>query len=107
MSAPALSASRTCPATGRTIHLSAERLVKWNAGVAIVSLLTAAGDDADNLTVAVNDGTSDIWSCIMALTANNAAFLDSKIFLPAGYLLKVTGSVDGIKVMVSADDSEV
>jgi heme/copper-type cytochrome/quinol oxidase subunit 2 len=36
MSAPALSASRTCPATGRTIHLSAERLVKWNAVVAIV-----------------------------------------------------------------------
>lgn len=75
--------------------------------VAIVSLLAAAGDNAGNLTVAVNDGTSDIWSCIMALTANNAAFLDSKIFLLSGYLLKVTGSVDGIKIMVSADDSEV
>lgn len=75
--------------------------------IAIVSLLAAAGDTAGNLTITVNDGTSDIWSCIMALTANNAAFLDSKIFLPAGYLLKVAGSVDGIKVMVSADDSEV
>lgn len=75
--------------------------------VAIVSLLAAAGDNAGNLTITVNDGASDIWSCIMALTANNAAFLDSKIFLPAGYLLKVTGSVDGIKIMVSADDSEV
>ena len=41
------------------------------------------------------------------LNCHNAAFLDSKIFLPAGYLLKVTGSVDGIKIMVSADDSEV
>ncbi len=39
MSAPALSPSRVCPATGRIIHLSAERLVKWNAVVAIVSLL--------------------------------------------------------------------
>jgi hypothetical protein len=39
MSAPALSAFRTCPATGRTIHLSAEALVKANAVVAIVSLL--------------------------------------------------------------------
>lgn len=75
--------------------------------IAIVSLLASAGEYAGNLTVAVNDGTSDIWSCIMALTANNAAFLDSKIFLPAGYLLKATGSVDGIKIMVSADDSEV
>ena len=75
--------------------------------VAIVSLLAAAGDNAGNLTITINDGTSDIWSCIMALTANNAAFLDSKVFLPAGYLLKVTGSVDGIKIMVSADDSEV
>ncbi len=75
--------------------------------VAIVSLLAAAGDNAGNLTITINNGTSDIWSCIMALTANNAAFLDSKIFLPAGYLLKVTGSVDGIKIMVSADDSEV
>jgi hypothetical protein len=43
----------------------------------------------------------------MALTANNAAFLDSKIFLPAGYSLKAEGSVDDIKIMVSADDSEV
>ncbi|MEQ1689706.1 MAG: cbb3-type cytochrome c oxidase subunit I [Gemmatimonas sp.] len=39
MSALTLSPSRTCPATGRTIHLSAERLVKWNAVVAVVSLL--------------------------------------------------------------------
>ena len=39
MSALSLSASRTCPATGRTIHLSAERLVKVNAVVAVVSLL--------------------------------------------------------------------
>ena len=75
--------------------------------IAIVSLLASAGEDAGTLTITVNNGTSDIWSCIMALTANNAAFLDSKIFLPDGYLLKVTGSVDGIKVMVSADDSEV
>ena len=75
--------------------------------VAIVSLLAAAGDNAGNLEVAVNDGTSDIWSCIMALTANNAAFFDSKIFLPAGHSLKVEGSVDGIKIMMSADDSEV
>jgi hypothetical protein len=45
---------------------------------------------------------------ILAFTeAYNAAFLDSKIFLPAGYILKVIGSVDGISVMVSADDSEV
>jgi cytochrome c oxidase subunit 1 len=39
MSALTLSASRTCPATGRTIHLSAERLIKVNAVVAVVSLL--------------------------------------------------------------------
>ena len=75
--------------------------------VAIVSLLAAAGDNAGNLTITINNGTSDIWSCIMVLTANNAAFLDSKVFLPAGYQLLVTGSVDGIKIMVSADDSEV
>lgn len=75
--------------------------------IAIVSLLASAGVISGTLTITINDGTSDIWSCIMALTANNAAFLDSKIFLPAGYSLKVEGSVAGIKVMVSADDSEV
>ncbi|MBL0173169.1 MAG: cbb3-type cytochrome c oxidase subunit I [Gemmatimonadaceae bacterium] len=39
MSALSVSVSRTCPATGRTIHLSAERLIKVNAVVAVVSLL--------------------------------------------------------------------
>ncbi len=39
MSARPLSVSRTCPATGRTIHRSAEQLVKANAVVAVVSLL--------------------------------------------------------------------
>ena len=39
MTAPATSASRICPATGRTIHLQAERLIKANAVVAVVSLL--------------------------------------------------------------------
>ncbi|MFA6662103.1 MAG: hypothetical protein WCS56_03600 [Bacilli bacterium] len=75
--------------------------------IAVVSLLASAGSEAGNLTITVNDGTSDVWSCILTLTANNAAFLDSKIFLPAAYILKAEGSVDGIKVMVSADDSEV
>ncbi len=92
-----------------TVASTPATLVTVDTGheVAIVSLLAAAGDNAGNLTITVNDGTSDIWSCIMALTANNAAFLDSKIFLPAGYLLKVEGDVEGIKIMVSADDSEV
>ncbi len=39
MSALTVSASRTCPATGRTIYLSAERLVRANAVVAVVTLL--------------------------------------------------------------------
>jgi len=42
MSAVALSVSRTCPATGRTIHLDAERLIRVNAVVAVVSLLIGA-----------------------------------------------------------------
>ena len=42
MSTAVLSPSRTCPATGRTIHLAAERLIKVNAVVAVVSLLVGA-----------------------------------------------------------------
>ena len=84
-----------------------QRLRPSGAMIAVVSLLASAGSEAGNLTITVNDGTSDVWSCILTLTANNAAFLDSKIFLPAAYILKAEGSVDGIKVMVSADDSEV
>ncbi len=34
-----MSVSRTCPATGRTIYLSAERLVRANAVIAVVTLL--------------------------------------------------------------------
>jgi hypothetical protein len=75
--------------------------------VAIVSLLASANSEGGSLTISVNNGTSDIWSCIITLTAYNTAFLDSKIFLPAAYVLKVEGSVDNIEIMVSADDSEV
>ena len=39
MSALSMSVSRTCPATGRTIYLSAERLVRANAVIAVVTLL--------------------------------------------------------------------
>lgn len=89
----------TTPATLVTVATGHE--------VAIVSILASAGAAAGNLTLVVNNGTSDIFSVVIALTAYNAAFFDSKIFLPAGYILKVTGSVDGISVMASADDSEV
>jgi hypothetical protein len=75
--------------------------------VAIVSLLASANSEGGSLTISVNNGTSDIWSCIITLTAYNTAFLDSKIFLPAAYVLKVEGSVDNIEIMVAADDSEV
>ena len=75
--------------------------------IAIVSLLASANSEGGSLTISVNNGTSDIWSCIITLTAYNTAFLDSKIFLPAAYVLKVEGSVDNIEIMVSADDSEV
>src|SRR4029079_4266847 len=37
-----MSQFRTCPATGRRIHRSAERLIKVNAVVAIVALLVGA-----------------------------------------------------------------
>jgi hypothetical protein len=76
--------------------------------IAVVSILASAGATPGNLSITVNNGTSDIYTVVLAFTeAYNAAFLDSKIFLPAGYILKVTGSVDGISVMASADDSEV
>ena len=42
MTAPSLALFRTCPATGRKIHLQAERLVKANAVVAVVALLVGA-----------------------------------------------------------------
>ena len=92
-----------------TVASTPATLVTVDTGheVAIVSLLVSANSEAGSLIISVNNGTSDIWSCIMDLTANNAAFLDSKIFLPAGYSLKAEGSVDDIKIMVSADDSEV
>ena len=76
--------------------------------IAVVSILASAGATPGNLTITVNNGTSDIYTVVLAFAeAYNAAFLDSKIFLPAGYLLKVAGSVDGISVMASADDSGV
>ena len=76
--------------------------------IAVVSILASAGATPGNLTITVNNGTSDIYTVVLAFAeAYNAAFLDSKIFLPAGYILKVIGSVDGISVMASADDSEV
>jgi hypothetical protein len=92
-----------------TVASTPATLVTVDTGheVAIVSILVSANSDAGSLTISVNNGTSDIWSCIITLTAYNTAFLDSKIFLPAGYSLKAEGSVDDIKIMVSADDSEV
>ncbi|HEX7023966.1 MAG TPA: cbb3-type cytochrome c oxidase subunit I, partial [Gemmatimonadales bacterium] len=42
MSATVASPSRVCPATGRTIHLQAERLIKANAVVSVVALLVGA-----------------------------------------------------------------
>ncbi len=42
MTAPSVASFRICPATGRTIHLQAERLVKVNAVVAVVALLVGA-----------------------------------------------------------------
>jgi len=42
MSAVTVSASRTCPVTGRTIYRSAEQLIKANAVVSVVSLLIGA-----------------------------------------------------------------
>jgi cytochrome c oxidase subunit 1 len=42
MTAPSAASFRVCPATGRTIHLRAEQLIKANAVVAVVALLVGA-----------------------------------------------------------------
>ncbi len=76
--------------------------------IAIVSLLVSAGFDAGTLTVQVKDGGSVVFEMAIALAEPyDAALIDSKIFLPAGYSLVVIGDEDGLTVMASADDSAV
>ncbi len=87
------------PATLVTVAAGHEVVV---FGLRIVGAATAS-----TLTLMINDGTSDVCAWAKALDAFDMLSDDGRIALPAGYLLKAEANADGVKIMASADDSEV
>lgn len=76
--------------------------------IAIVGIVAACGAEAGSCTLTVNDGSNDVFTTTFIFeSAYDTVFFDSKIFLPANYLLKVNAEKSGVNIMVSADDSEV
>lgn len=100
-------ATLTAPSGSDTYGVEAT-LITTPAGSSymVYGLEVYGGDSGGAVKFSKNNGSSDVYSWVISVAANQTVYFDNKWSLPAGYSFKAQGSAAGIGISVSALSQE-
>lgn len=71
--------------------------------LAVLSVELYGGTNGGQVTFVRNNGSSDVFTQVVPVSANTYVSIDCKSFFESGWSLKQTGSAAGIQIAVNGD----